>query len=1124
MLLRVMRRQLKRALVLLLMLSMVIPMFSSQSFAVNQEGQFSDIKGHWAEEKIQAWIDEGLIQGYLDGSFKPDNFITRAEFMSLVNHAFGYKGEAEISFKDVSEDAWYYQAVSIARAAGYMDGYTDHTMRPENPITRQEVSKILALIKNLEKDVETANSFSDSSSIAAWSKGFVGAAAAATIMVGYTDESFKPLNKITRAEAVAALDNVLEMDSLTEVIYDLAGTYEGQTIEGNVWITASGVVLKDMEITGDLTIAEEVGEGEASVENVTVEGTTFVLGGGENSVYFRDSVLGEVKVNKKDGKVRIVAKGSTQVNKVILESGAKLEEDLDSDADGFSDVEIGGDISEDDEVIFIGYFNEVNVKAKVKIIVQEGATIEKVIVGADADGTDISGSGTVEETEIDPGAENVKVTTPQSNTSSGGSRGSSSNNDDVVSKPSKPVGTTYELNVAVPTVEAPLPAVQNGENAADSTLKNIAATNPFIKILDGFDQVWSMNQPDWRDGTALVEAGANGKVAKYGDGPTVYFDGYKNDENAVVADKKTYANEEIRNTNTWVANIKYVEDATQNRTDEEALAAYYDDQRDKTYSMMEAYGPLANTYVETVNANTSVVRAVYEMNTVLEEETAEDQNQGMGTEWAESELADMVDLVALIRFRTPASSNPSKYFFSSPRPWRMNSDGEVVEVVDVNGLPVWETIGSGEGATKPLASGGKKVTGEKHFQQYESNVEVISALQYVRRKAEDGRGKDGAFPSGHTSASYLSTFGFAYATPERYSEFLTRAAQMGENRIVSGMHSPLDVIGARIQSTAMVAYALNKEENKEVLEKAYANTGEVFGALAEANNMSLYEYAHTVTEDYTFESAYDETKWEDHDANKAFYREKLTYGLPQIGTKGLAPVVPEGAEALLETRQPYLTDEQRREVLYTTAIDSGYPVLDESNGWGRMDLVTAADGYGAFLDNVTVDMDASKGRFNAQDWWRNDISGSGMLTKKGTGTLTVTGENSYTGGTVLQEGTLEAESTTAFGAGDLYVENGTVVVHVDGALDLDGNFTMDDGILEIAMDNDSSQITVDGILYLDGGELNLDFSNYEIDGPKDITLITADAIKGEFDHVTADGYEVSVTYEEDRIIAHIEAK
>ncbi|MHA7966329.1 S-layer homology domain-containing protein [Paenibacillus sp. CAU 1782] len=936
----------KKAVALLVALSIVSPTFNGDSFAANQAGQTSDIKGHWAEAKIQEWIDEGLIRGYQDGSFKPDKQMTRAEFMSLVNASYKYTAEAEISFTDVPEDAWYYEAVAIARAAGYMNGYSDNTIRPQNPITRQEAAKIIASINELELDEEAANAFIDAASIAAWSKGYVGAVAGADIMNGFGDQSFRPLKQITRAEAVAALDNALDyQESVTPT----------PTPEAEV----------EPEPTASATPAP----------------------------------------------------------------------------------------------------------------------------------------GTV----VNPPVVNPGTSTP------------------TVTKPSKPVGTTNELNVPVPDVTYPLPAVKNGQNAADGTLKNIAATNPFINILGGFDKVWSLNQPSWTDGTAATIIGASGRVANYGDGPDVYYDGYKNNAAAVVADKQAFANVEIRNSEAWVANIKYVEDVTQNRTDEEALAAYYDDQRDKIYGVMDALGPLANKYVDTVGATTAVKRDISEMNVVLEEETVEDESQGIGANWQNTELADMVKLIDLFRFRIPASSNPSKYFYSSPRPWRMNSLGEVKEVVDANGLAVWTSIGSGAKAEEALSTGGTKATGKRNYQQYETNVEIIPALQYVRRIAEDGAGKDGAFPSGHTSAGYLSSFGFAIATPERFSEFLTRAAQYGENRIVTGMHSPFDVIGGRIQATAMVAYALNQPENREILENAYQNTGEVFGALAEAKNMSLYDYAHAVTDAYTFESAYGPARWENLEANKALYREKMTSGIPQTGEKGLAPVVPEGAEVLLEMRQPYLTAEQRREVLYTTELDSGYPVIDESNGWGRIDLVMAADGYGAFLDNVTVNMDASKGRFHARDWWRNHISGSGMLTKQGTGTLSLTGNNTYTGGTLLEGGTLIAESASAFGQGDLYVENGTVEVRATGALNIAGNLTMNAGTLKLAMDQENNQVNVAGTLYLDGGNLNLDFSNLNIEDSATITLITAGKMKGQFNSVMADGYNVSLTYEANRIVARVVA-
>lgn len=140
----------------------------------------------------------------------------------------------------------------------------------------------------------------------------------------------------------------------------------------------------------------------------------------------------------------------------------------------------------------------------------------------------------------------------------------------------------------------------------------------------------------------------------------------------------------------------------------------------------------------------------------------------------------------------------------------------------------------------------------------------------------------------------------------------------------------------------------------------------------------------------------------------------MTYGFTQdISAAGTDPVVPECAETLLETRLPYLTADQRHAVLYTTEVDSGYPVLDNSNGWGCLDYVTAADGYGAFFGDVTVTMDASSGGFSQHDWWWNNISGEGLLTKEDSGMLTLTGENRYSGGMLLEDGTLEAESTTA---------------------------------------------------------------------------------------------------------------
>ncbi|MNJ63297.1 hypothetical protein D3C77_591900 [compost metagenome] len=74
------------------------------------------------------------------------------------------------------------------------------------------------------------------------------------------------------------------------------------------------------------------------------------------------------------------------------------------------------------------------------------------------------------------------------------------------------------------------------------------------------------------------------------------------------------------------------------------------------------------------------------------------------------------------------------------------------------------------------------------------------------------------------------------------------------------------------------------------------------------------------------------------------------------------------------------------------------------------------------------------------------------------------------------------------------------------------------------MDSDNNQINVGKMLYIDGGNLKLDFSNYKMDSSTAITLITAKGIKGKFASVTADGYDVSVTYKGDSVIAHVVAK
>jgi|SRR5665648_28317 len=192
---------LKKRVALLTILCMMVTLVPSAVSAAT----VSDISGHWAQTTIQAWVDQGTIKGYPDGTFRPENNISRAEFTILVNGMFGYTKMAANTFTDVKADAWYANTIAIGIEAGYINGYPDGTFKPENPISREEVASIIMKINKLVANEAGANHFTDANTLV-WSKGAVGACYLAGILKGYPDGSFKGKNYIKRGEAVVALD------------------------------------------------------------------------------------------------------------------------------------------------------------------------------------------------------------------------------------------------------------------------------------------------------------------------------------------------------------------------------------------------------------------------------------------------------------------------------------------------------------------------------------------------------------------------------------------------------------------------------------------------------------------------------------------------------------------------------------------------------------------------------------------------------------------------------------------------------------------------------------------------------------------------------------------------------
>ncbi|TYQ16801.1 UNVERIFIED_CONTAM: chitobiase/beta-hexosaminidase-like protein [Acetivibrio alkalicellulosi] len=358
-----MGRKIKKILAIGLCAAMIIMMCTTGFASTDAVRQPSDIGNHWAESQIKNWVERGFIRGYTDNTFRPDASITRAEFVTIVNNLFGYKDKSTITFSDVKAGDWFYDQIEKAREIGYISGYTDGTMRPNNPITRQEAMVIICNILRFEQSSNAAaiSGFNDRDDIPDWSRGFIITAVEKGFISGYEDKTIRGNMPIKRAETVAMLDKVAG-----EIVNASgnSGPSEGtRTIAGNMTVSTNDVVLRNTVIEGDLYLTEGIGEGDVTLSNVTVKGNTLIAGGGENSIIIKDSNLSNVNLIKKNGKIRIQATGETKVDSINLKSGAKLETQ-ELTGQGFAKV----NISEKANVDLSGDFHEVNVLAKDSVI------------------------------------------------------------------------------------------------------------------------------------------------------------------------------------------------------------------------------------------------------------------------------------------------------------------------------------------------------------------------------------------------------------------------------------------------------------------------------------------------------------------------------------------------------------------------------------------------------------------------------------------------------------------------------------------------------------------------------------------------------------------------------------
>lgn len=181
----------------------------------------TDVSGYWAYPHIKSLLEKGIIIGYGDGTFRPEQSISRAEFVTMINRAFYFNTAASISYKDVLPWAWYYDDIGRAVEAGYLPEAFGNRLLPNQYLTREEAAYMLAVVLKMDMFQRSSLPFIDAYSVSSFYRNAVMAMVRSGFMSGYPEGVLRPQQPISRAESAVLISNALQLHSMPHGGYDV---------------------------------------------------------------------------------------------------------------------------------------------------------------------------------------------------------------------------------------------------------------------------------------------------------------------------------------------------------------------------------------------------------------------------------------------------------------------------------------------------------------------------------------------------------------------------------------------------------------------------------------------------------------------------------------------------------------------------------------------------------------------------------------------------------------------------------------------------------------------------------------------------------------------------------------
>ena len=357
----------------------------------------------WMDPYLNQMKEWGVMKGDANGNLHGERVITRAEFVTLVNRAFGYREMGENPFKDVPNNAWYANDIRIAYKAGYFQGSSPTTASPYASVTREQAVVLIGRSLRMQNTPGYTLDYQDSSRIGHWSRGIIHQATEMGIIGGYADGTFRPKQAITRGQAASILARAIG------TLVNQSGEQDVGNVYGNLTITAPGVTLSNTVITGNLYLTGGIGLDDVVLNNVTVGGKIVVCGTGasqkgESSVILRNVTANGLEIDSMTNQyLSVRAEGLTSIKDTVARTSSYIE-DLTADGKGLSLIKLDGAVGAQFQLA--GNIKEVINRSPASFLGIGGGVANKVTVDERATGStlDIGANGTVRDLNLDTAA------------------------------------------------------------------------------------------------------------------------------------------------------------------------------------------------------------------------------------------------------------------------------------------------------------------------------------------------------------------------------------------------------------------------------------------------------------------------------------------------------------------------------------------------------------------------------------------------------------------------------------------------------------------------------------------------------------------------------------------------